>query len=82
MANLSNISFTLIKSQPSYYADGYELYFTNDTTDINEANQAFGIATKYLSYDHPDRFFASAYHIESYAADDGVYIKIGIPYLD
>ena len=76
------MSFTLIKSYPAYYADGYELYFTSDTTDINEANHVFGVGTKYLSYNHPDRFFASAYHIETYAADGGVYIKIGIPYLD
>ena len=49
---------------------------------ILPANAAFGIGTKYLSYDHPERFFANAYHIESYVADGGVYIKIGIPYLD
>ena len=74
--------FNLIKSQPAYYADGYELYFTTDTTDTDVANAAFGIGTKYLSYDHPDRFFASAYHIETCAADRGVFIKIGIPFLD
>ena len=74
--------FNLISSRPAYYCDGYELYFTTDTTDTDVANAAFGIGTKYLSYDHPDRFFASAYHIETCAADRGVFIKIGIPFLD
>lgn len=78
----TNISFNLVSSRPSYYADGYELYFTSNTTDINLANKSFGIGTKYLTYNHPKRFWNQAYHIESYVADGGVYIKIGIPYLD
>jgi len=80
------MEFKFVQDAKSYYQDGWALYFTAEVKDVEEAKTGFGVGSKYLEENDPKRFWSQAYFIEAYEGNfdgqDGVYVKVGMPYLD